>query len=89
MVVCGSLASDHSKSSSQESLVIMKSFTWPRTHTFQQGSNSLGIAVVMDAVFHRNFTVSEGRDVIGEILGGGHPKNDRAKAARLRIDEAR
>lgn len=79
-------ADDRSKTAAQRQLVHVESVFWPCADAFQARSDHLAISVVVDRVFHRYFTVSEGR---GEILGGGHSKTDRAKAAGLRIAEAR
>src|SRR5258708_34446873 len=76
-----------SGSLSQRFFIGVKSFLWPLTHCFQNGSNYLVIAVVIDMIFHRHFLVSKRLNVVCKFLRSGYLEIMGAKTTRLRVAE--
>ena len=65
----------------------MKSVLGPLTHAFQNGSNHIVIAVVVNIKFHRYSIASKQFNVVCKFLGCGSFNIERAKTARFWIIE--
>jgi hypothetical protein len=89
MITAGVLGPEHSKARSQGPLMDdMKSLLGPLTHTFQDSSNHLVVAVVVDVKFQRHSLAPKRLNVVRKFLGCGRLEIKRAKTARGWITKA-